>query len=124
MFVFSDLAIDELVYQRFCPHIPMFLPHFGYHTLHVVPFLTESQCIRRWVRQEQPEASVTMFNTTGTEPDNLQEQDMDHENSVTIPTVDGFFVPVCVMEKPMKNPYHCYLNMRTGREMKARLVLL
>ncbi len=98
------------MYRHFCPHIPMFLPHFDYHTLHVVPFLIESQCIRRWVRQAQPEASVTMFNTTRTEPDNLHEQDMDHEHSTTIPTVDRFFVPICVMETLMRNPYHCYVK--------------
>ncbi len=100
----KGIVFDERLYFNHCPdsNIPVYLLHFGFHTLDIYLFMNKTECEKQRFSFMQPY------------------QDDEEEGNETVTVIQaihtGVYTPVCVMEKGMKNPLHCQIPFEQWRD--------
>ncbi len=110
----SGIVFDERLYYKYCPgrRIPIYLLHYGFHTIDIFPFLGEKSCKNQTVLLEESiHRNLTSFRRAAI-------NDESNNNSVwemELQWHTGLLVPLCVMEEGMKNPSHCKIPFELWR---------
>ncbi len=96
--VLHGIEFNEQVYVRYCSHIPIYLTHFPFHSLNIIPFLSKEECnIIHFLKSHD----FVTYRSQG-----------QLERIQILPKIEHFITPICVMETSMRKAFHCQIDFQ------------